>query len=305
MRNEDEKTAYSQGKPRVRTRPDIHEAPAFVEITGRDIQDDGMTKSREEPKEERRPQGAPTPLHPANTPQQEHPRHRGPAAQRGQLRERITRAAREEFIAKGYDGTTIRAIARRAGCDSALVSYYFESKQKLFRTCMDLPLDPAAEAIRLLSGGLEGAARRIVEYGVAIYEESLTADTLFALMRALMSDAATSKRFRTYIRHDILDLVAEYLGADEEFGEQIALTLGMMYGIISMRYIVKLEPIASMPRERFVDLLVPLLQERIDRFTGTGGSTHPRAEHSSRASRGPWQTHTAHTRNTQRVVDPL
>lgn len=195
--------------------------------------------------------------------------HRGPAGARGEIRDRIKTAAREEFIERGYDGATVRAIARRAGCDSALVSYYFGSKQKLFRACMDLPLDPAAEAIRLLSGGPEGAARRFVEYGVAIYEESLTADTLFALMRALMTDAATSRRFRTYIRTDILDLVGDYLGADESFGEEIALTLGMMYGIISMRYIVKLEPIASMPRERFVDLLVPLLQERIDRFVAS------------------------------------
>ncbi|WP_235827185.1 TetR/AcrR family transcriptional regulator [Actinomyces culturomici] len=193
--------------------------------------------------------------------------HRGPSAARGEIRERIKTEAREEFIEKGYDGATVRAIARRAGCDSGLVSYYFESKQKLFRACMDLPLDPAAEAIRLLAAGPEGAARRLVEYGVSVYEESLTADTLFALMRALMTDAATSRRFRTYIRTDVLDRVGEYIGAGEEFGEQIALTLGTMYGIISMRYIVKLEPIASMPRERFIDLLEPILQERIDRFT--------------------------------------
>lgn len=192
--------------------------------------------------------------------------HRGPAAARGEVRSRILTAAREEFIERGYDGATVRAIARRAECDPALVSYYFGSKQKLFRACMDLPLDPAAEVIRLLAPGPEGAARRLLEYGISIYEEKLTADTLFALMRALLTDAATSRRFRTYIRTEIIDLVGDYLGADERFGEQIALTLGTMYGIASMRYIVKLEPIASMPRERFIDLLTPYLQERIERF---------------------------------------
>lgn len=201
---------------------------------------------------------------------QARPRHRGPAAARGQIKERIRIAARAEFIEHGYDGATVRAIARRAGCDSGLVSYYFESKQKLFRACMDLPLDPAAEAIRLLSGGPEGAARRILSYAVHLYEETLTAETIFALMRALMTDAATTRRFQTYIRTEIIDAVGRYLGADEGFGEQISLTLGTMYGIATMRYIVKLEPLASMPAERFIDLLEPILQDRIDAFVGAG-----------------------------------
>lgn len=197
-------------------------------------------------------------------------RHRGPSGARGEVKERIRIAARAEFIEHGYDGATVRAIARRAECDSGLVSYYFGSKQKLFRACMDLPLDPAAEAIRLLSGGPEGAARRILDYAVRLYEETLTAETFFALMRALMTDAATTRRFQTYIRTEIIDAVGAYLGADEEFGAQLALALGSMYGIASMRYIVKLEPLASMPAERFIDLLEPILQERIDAFVGAG-----------------------------------
>lgn len=188
---------------------------------------------------------------------------RGPAAARGQVRERIRTCAREEFIERGYDGATIRAIARRAGCDSALVTYYFDSKQKLFRDCMNLPLDPAAEVIRLLADGPDGLVRRILDYAVDIYEQRLTADTMFALMRALMTDAATLRRFRTYIRTDIIDRVGDYLGADERFGEQVAITLSTMYGIATMRYIVKLEPIASLPRQEFIDLVEPLLTDRI------------------------------------------
>ena len=84
---------------------------------------------------------------------------------------------------------------------------------------------------------------------------------MFALMRALMTDAATLRRFRTYIRTDIIDRVGDYLGADEGFGEQVAITLSTMYGIATMRYIVKLEPIASLPREEFIDLVEPLLTD--------------------------------------------
>lgn len=210
------------------------------------------------PKDEEHPGGEAAPAR----------RHRGPSAARGEVKDRIRIAARAEFIEHGYDGATIRAIARRAQCDSGLVSYYFGSKQKLFRACMDLPLDPAAEAIRLLSDGPEGAARRVLNYAVHLYEETLTADTFFALMRALMTDAATSRRFQTYIRTEIIDTLGAFLGAEEDFGEQLGLALGTIYGIASMRYIVKLEPLASMPSERFIDLLEPILQKRVDAFMG-------------------------------------
>ena len=64
------------------------------------------------PKDEEHPGGEAAPAR----------RHRGPSAARGEVKDRIRIAARAEFIEHGYDGATIRAIARRAQCDSGLVS---------------------------------------------------------------------------------------------------------------------------------------------------------------------------------------
>ncbi|GMG87553.1 TetR/AcrR family transcriptional regulator [Biformimicrobium ophioploci] len=49
-----------------------------------------------------------------------------------QRRERILDAAEELFAAHGYDGVTLRQIAKLAGVDVALTSYYFGPKQDLF-----------------------------------------------------------------------------------------------------------------------------------------------------------------------------
>jgi len=76
---------------------------------------------------------------------------RGPSGPRGEVRRRILEAARAAFTASGYDGTTMRQIARSAGCDSALITYYFSPKQQLFRACLDLPSDPASDVIALLA----------------------------------------------------------------------------------------------------------------------------------------------------------
>jgi len=48
------------------------------------------------------------------------------------MEERILGAAEELFLAQGFAGTTMGQIARRAGCNQALVHYYFRTKDNLF-----------------------------------------------------------------------------------------------------------------------------------------------------------------------------
>lgn len=182
------------------------------------------------------------------------------------MRDRIRTIARQEFIAHGYDATTVRQIARAAGCDAAMVNYYYGSKQRLFRQCFNLPADPAQEMLELLLPDPTTAGERIVRHVLALYEQHLTADTMGALMLALMTDATTTQRFRGYIRTEVLDKVAASLHGGPEVAEQIELATAQIYGVVVMRYFVRLEPLASMPRERLVAELGPFIQARINRI---------------------------------------
>ncbi|MGO1591237.1 MAG: TetR/AcrR family transcriptional regulator [Ancrocorticia sp.] len=191
---------------------------------------------------------------------------RGPKAGRGALRDTILASARTAFISQGYDATTMRGIAREANCDSALVSYYFGSKQLLFRECMNLPSDPAQMVLSTLMEGREGAGERLVRTGFQLYEEQFTKDTMTALMRALMANVSTSQRFKHYVRTDVIDRVASFSRRPDLLAEEIEITMSTMYGIATMRYIVGLEPLASMPRERLIRQIAPTIQVRIDRI---------------------------------------
>lgn len=51
-------------------------------------------------------------------------------------KELIMEAASELFNAKGYQGTTIRDIAKKAKVNTANISYYFEGKQGLLEACI-------------------------------------------------------------------------------------------------------------------------------------------------------------------------
>lgn len=57
----------------------------------------------------------------------------------------ILDAAQEVFSGHGLAGGTIRAIAKKAGCDPALIYYHYASKEALFLALMDRRLPPLAD----------------------------------------------------------------------------------------------------------------------------------------------------------------
>ncbi len=48
----------------------------------------------------------------------------------------ILAAARREFAARGFSGARVEAIARAAGCNKAMLFYYFSSKEKLYQAVL-------------------------------------------------------------------------------------------------------------------------------------------------------------------------
>jgi hypothetical protein len=63
----------------------------------------------------------------------------GPRDERGVLSARILETAREEFAQHGWAGATIRAVARVADVDPALVYHYFGSKEALLDASTNPP----------------------------------------------------------------------------------------------------------------------------------------------------------------------
>ncbi len=53
-------------------------------------------------------------------------------------RERILRAALNEFASRGFSGARMEAIARKAKANKAMIHYYFGNKQALYRSLLEL-----------------------------------------------------------------------------------------------------------------------------------------------------------------------
>jgi AcrR family transcriptional regulator len=59
-------------------------------------------------------------------------------------KEKILEAAEELFAEKGYEGTSVRDIAKRADINIAMISYYFGSKEKLLEALIEYRASYAA-----------------------------------------------------------------------------------------------------------------------------------------------------------------
>ena len=67
---------------------------------------------------------------------------------RGDIRDRLLEAALAEFGAKGFDGASTRAIARRIGAHQPQINYHFASKQALWTAAVDHLFAELGEAMR-------------------------------------------------------------------------------------------------------------------------------------------------------------
>lgn len=69
---------------------------------------------------------------------------------RGTARERLLDAAAAELFEHGYSGTSLQAIAKRAGLTRGALYWNFENKQELFLELLEERIDgPARELMRL------------------------------------------------------------------------------------------------------------------------------------------------------------
>jgi len=100
------------------------------------------------------------------------PRRRAgrPAAAEGaETRERILRAARRCFAARGYGRTRNREIAEAAGVTSPALYHYFEAKAELYAAAHEHALETVLAAYRAATARHAGA----IEQLCAVLEETL------------------------------------------------------------------------------------------------------------------------------------
>jgi AcrR family transcriptional regulator len=181
----------------------------------------------------------------------------------GDARADILAAARRLFAERGYDGASLRAVARAAGVDPALVHHYFAGKPDLYAASIGLDVDPVAVRERMLAAGRTGGAEAVVRMFLSLWDSPEPQERLRGLVAGLVTRSPVSIAYREFVAEVILGPVMAELAVDQP-ARRGALVSSQLIGLAMVRYVVRMEPLAGSPAERVVAEVAPTLRRYLE-----------------------------------------
>ena len=186
-------------------------------------------------------------------------RRPGRPAGNSDTRERILTSARELFAVNGIDRTSIRAVAKAAGVDAALVHHYYGTKEQLFAAAVHLPIDPMQVIAPMRETPLEELGLKLPSLLLPLWDSELGAG-LIATLRSLISGDEVG-----LARSFLQDIIGGEIGprVDDPPGTgkiRTQFVASQLMGVVMARYIIKVEPFASLPTEQIAQTIAPTLQ---------------------------------------------
>ncbi|TQR83319.1 TetR/AcrR family transcriptional regulator [Mycobacterium hodleri] len=174
-------------------------------------------------------------------------------------RDRILTNARELFARNGIGKTSIRSIAAAAGVDSALVHHYFGTKEQLFAAAVHIPIDPMLVIGPMREAPIDELGLTLPSLLLPLWDSEMGAAFLATLRSLLAGDGVG------LIRSFLQDVIAVEIGSrvDEPPGSgriRVQFVASQLVGVVMARYILELEPFASLPVEQIAQTIAPNLQ---------------------------------------------
>ncbi|MFI6151238.1 TetR family transcriptional regulator [Kitasatospora sp. NPDC051170] len=186
----------------------------------------------------------------------------------------VLEVARRRFLAEGYQAVTLRSIAAEAGVDMALISYYFGSKRGLFGAAMALAVNPAEVIEQVLAGDPATLPQRLLRTLIAVWDNPASGPPLLAMLRNAVQDEGHGALVREVLQREIVERVAARL--DGPGAQRRAAAFGVVVaGVITTRYLVRLEPVASMTADEIVRHVGPSLRLALNGPEPAGRAARP------------------------------
>jgi AcrR family transcriptional regulator len=183
----------------------------------------------------------------------------GPRGGGTDVRAEILWAARELFAEQGFRGTTIRAVAARAGVDVALVPYYFGNKDALFEAALDTAGDVSARLDELFVGDPASLGQRLVLGIDAMLSDEGSGSAMLALMRSAVAEGPGRQAALIFANAVILATYRRHIETPDA-ALRASLAASQIIGFALARYVLNIEPLASMSSTDAAANVGPTLQ---------------------------------------------
>jgi AcrR family transcriptional regulator len=186
----------------------------------------------------------------------------GPRDERGVLAARIVAAARDEFAEHGWAGTTIRAVARTADVDPALVYHYFGSKEGLLDAATNPPQKWLENVAKVWTTPVDQLGVALITLLLASWADDEIGPTLRAILQTAAHEPSTREKLGRVVAGSLMG-VSELGGDERNRLIRSGLISSQMMGFALMRYVWKVEPIASMADDEAIAAIAPNLQRYV------------------------------------------
>jgi hypothetical protein len=181
----------------------------------------------------------------------------------------ILAAARDEFAERGFDGASMRSVARRADVDPALVRHYFRDKSELFAAGM-IPqgADPSVIVGGITAGGVDGLGGRLVGAVLGVWDADGGAAFRVAFA-GMSSGEVQAEALMGYVAREVFGQVVRVLPPPDQ-QLRVSLVASHVAGVLLARHVMRLEPLASMSIDQVVAVVGPVVQRYLTEPLGDG-----------------------------------
>jgi AcrR family transcriptional regulator len=181
----------------------------------------------------------------------------------------ILTSARQMLASRGFEATTIRAVAAAAGVDPSMVMRYYGSKEGLVSAAVDIDLLlPRASDLPKDRIG-ESLARHLVSR----WEGELSDEFITLLLRSAGTNKSAAEQFRIIFEGQVLKFVREVAGDGPGTRRRAGMVSSQVLGLSYCRYILELPAVTEMDRETLVATLGPVLQHYLTGDLDAGVTT--------------------------------
>jgi AcrR family transcriptional regulator len=174
-------------------------------------------------------------------------------------REAILEAARRLFAEHGYVGTSMRMIASEAGVDAALIVHFFGTKAQLLGEAVQWPFDPEEQMEQVMARGRRRVGQELARLVVRTWDSEGDRNAIMTLLRAATIEPAAAELLRDFVQYQLFPPLMRRLNvAHAEL--RANLTSSQLVGLGISRYVLRVEPLASLSEDDVVRWLAPTLQ---------------------------------------------
>ncbi|MEJ3653154.1 TetR family transcriptional regulator [Actinomycetes bacterium KLBMP 9759] len=171
----------------------------------------------------------------------------------------IVDAARSLFADQGYERTTIRAVAERAGVDAALVMQHFGSKEALFAAVArwGVPMDDLGRASR------DDVPHAALRHVLDVFEDESQRSGAEALLRSSLTHTGAGDVMREQVIGEPLARLGDTIGGPDA-ALRAALLNACTIGLTISRYLLRIPALADADPADLERVLEPALRALVD-----------------------------------------